>query len=103
MESYDQLRVLQWLRDKERETSLVHDSDMMRGLGFTAEQVQAILLALQARGDVEFKNILLERGQAYTFTKIRLKKSGHARLERATDPEPAEPPRRFITWFKRRR
>ncbi|HUR62210.1 MAG TPA: hypothetical protein VM286_07610 [Candidatus Thermoplasmatota archaeon] len=117
MNSYDQLAVLRWIRERERlGAEILHDSDVMMALAFTEDQAQSVLLALQARGDIEFKNMVLGRGGSHTLTKIRLRRSGLQRLEEADEREgqggdsPPEgtaspirrrsPVRRMIHWFR---
>lgn len=121
MNSYDQLTVLRWIRDRERagEGSL-HDSDLMMALEFTEEQAQSVLLALQARGDIEFKNMVLGRSGGHTLARIRLRRNGLQRLEEADTasapsaassngpsvapllgPRRVGPVKRVFLWFRR--
>jgi hypothetical protein len=116
MNSFDQVAVLRWIRERERlGATTLHDSDLMMALDFTEDQAQSVLLALQARGDIAFKNMVLARGGAHTLTRIRIRRNGLQRLE-AVDVPPATAPseaasdtaavpsrgrvKRMIHWFR---
>jgi hypothetical protein len=100
MEPREQVEVLRWLRDRPG-ASVVHDSDLMMQLGLSEAQAQNLLLTLQARGEIAFRNLDLQEG-GHSLAGVRLRKPGLSRLrreERLARPPRASRLRRALHWF----
>jgi len=99
----DQLRVLRWLRDRPGD-QLTYDSDLMLEFGFSEAQAQSILLVLQAREEIAFRNLVLPRGGS-SLGRVRIRRAGLQRLAMADSGESDElarvgsPLRRAVQWF----
>jgi len=79
MTEADQLRALRWLAERQGRASALHDSDLMVEMGLGVEQAQSLLLSLQARGEIEFHNLVLESG-GHSLGRLRIRKLGLHRL-----------------------
>jgi hypothetical protein len=101
-EGHRQLAVLRWARDHEhKHTPFLCDSDLMLDLDLGADDAHAVLLALQARGELEFRNVPIAGPAGFSLCRIRTTRAGLERLRR--DGNGGRPPllRRLAGWLRR--